>query len=228
MATGCVFLSCILYIVFLLNYVCLPHPNDSLHLLKQKGLNSSTCTFCTINHGFRSFLVTFLRNRVNLGHHLGFLAHCRKTFLISSLTYHPNSVAGFRLTWLLSCGDISPNPGPAPYCNKNLCSVCRRSVAHNCQAIQCDLCFCWCHIKCSKATPAEYTKLASSTASFPWSCPACVSTVKNLPFAHTSNLSSDLNLASDADMSILNESSENINIAHDHPTPITKQQPAYL
>ena len=124
-AAGYVFLSCVLYIVFLLSYVCSPHPNDLLHHLKEKGLKSST--FCTVIHGFRDSVVTLLRNRVNFCRHLGYLAHRRKTFLASSLAYYPNSVAGFRL---LSCGDISHNPVPAPNCNKNLRSVCRRSVAH--------------------------------------------------------------------------------------------------
>ena len=38
MAAECVFLSCVLYIVFLLSYVCSPRPNDLLHNLKEKGL----------------------------------------------------------------------------------------------------------------------------------------------------------------------------------------------
>ena len=41
MAAGCVFLSCVLYIVFLLSYVCSPRPNESLHHLKEEGLKSS-------------------------------------------------------------------------------------------------------------------------------------------------------------------------------------------
>ena len=87
----------------------------------------------------------------------------RRTFLASRLAYYPNSVAGFRLIRLLSCGDISPNLGPAPNCDKYVCSVCCRSVAHNHRAIQCDVCLCWCHIKCAKVTPAEYSKLSSLT-----------------------------------------------------------------
>ena len=42
MVAGCVFLSCVVYVVFLLSYVCSPRPNDSLHHLKGKGLKSST------------------------------------------------------------------------------------------------------------------------------------------------------------------------------------------
>ena len=70
-----------------------------------------------------------------------------------------------------------------------------------------------------KVTPAEYTKLASFTVSFPWSCSAWVTTSKNLPFSDIRNPSSDLDLSSDADTSILNESSDNINIVHVQPTP---------
>ena len=217
MAAECVFLSWVLYNVFLLSYVCSPRPNDLLHHLKEKGLKSST--FCTVIHGFRDSVVTLLRNRVNFFRHLGYLAHRRKTFLSSSLAHYPNSVAGFRLIRLLFCGDISPNPGPAPNCNKKLRSVCRRSVAHNHRAIQCHVCLCWCHIKCGKVTPAEYTKLAPFTVSFPWSCPACVTSSKNLPFADIRNPSSDLDLSSDGDKSILNESSDNINIVHVQSTP---------
>ena len=192
MAAGCVFVSSPLHIIFLLLHMCPPRLNDSIHLRKQKGLKSST--FCTINHGFRGSVVTLLRNQLNFGCHLGFLVHRRKTFLTASLAYYPNSDEGFRLLQLLSCGDISPNPGPALNCNKNLRSVCRRSVAHNHRAIQCDLCLCWCHIKCGKVTPTEYTKLASSTTSFSWNCPACITTVP------------------DPVTSILSESSDNINI----------------
>lgn len=144
----------------------------------------------------------------------------RRTFLASSLAYYPNSVAGFRLIRLLSCGDISPNLGPAPNCDKYVCSVCCRSVAHNHRAIQCDVCLYWCHIKCGKVTPAEYTKLASLTVSFPWSCPTFViTTSKNLPFSDIRNPSPGLDLSSDADTSILYESSDSINIVHVQPTP---------
>ena len=198
MAAGCVLVRSALYVVFLLSYMCPLRPNDSLQLLKHEGLKSST--FCAINHGFRGSVAVLLRNRVNFDCHLGFLAHRRRTFLTSRLAYYPNSVVGFRLLRLLSCGDISPIPGPA-ICNKNLCSVCRRSVAHNHRAIQCDLCLCWCHIKCGKVTPTEYTKLASSTTSFLWNCPACITTVP------------------DPVTNILNESSDNINIVHVHPSP---------
>ena len=68
-------------------------------------------------------------------------------------------------------------------------------------------------------TPAEYAKLASLTVSFPWSCPACVTSSKNLPFADIRNPSSDLDLSSDGDTSILNESSDTINIVHVQSTP---------
>ena len=100
MCFRCVFLSCVLYIVFLLSYVCSPRPNDSLHHLKEKGLKSST--FYTVIHGFRGSVVTLLRIRVNFCRLLGFLAHRCMTFLASSLAYYPNSVAGFRLIRLLS------------------------------------------------------------------------------------------------------------------------------
>ena len=69
MAAECVFLSRVLYIVFLLSYVCSLRPNDLLHHLKEKGLNSST--FCTVIHCFRDSVVTVLRNRVNFSRHLG-------------------------------------------------------------------------------------------------------------------------------------------------------------
>ena len=183
-----------------------PSPNDLLHLRKQKGLKSST--FCTINHGFRGSVVTLLRNRVNFGRHLGFLAHCRKTFLTSSLAYYPNSVAGFRLLRLISCGYISPNLGSAHNCNKNLFSVCRRRVANNHRAIRCNLCLCWCHIECGKVTATEYTKLASSNTSFSWNCSGCITTVP------------------DPVTSILNESSDNVNIVHVQSTPSQNSSPS--
>ena len=70
-------------------------------------------------------------------------------------------VSGWRL---LSCGDISSNPGPALNCNKF--SVCRRSVAHNHRAIQCDLCLCWCHIKCGKDTRRILVEFLSNQLGF--------------------------------------------------------------
>ena len=103
-AAGCVFLSCVLCIEFLLSYVSSPRPNDSLLHLNEKVLNSSI--FRTVIHGFRDSVVTLLRNRVNFCRHLGYFAHRR--LLASSLAYYPNSFAGFRLIRLLSCGHISP------------------------------------------------------------------------------------------------------------------------
>ena len=63
MCFRCVFLSCVLYIVFLLSYVCSPRPNDSLHHLKEKGLKSST--FYTVTHGFRGSVVALRQSSQN-------------------------------------------------------------------------------------------------------------------------------------------------------------------
>ena len=38
MATGCIFLSCVLCIVFLLSYICSQRSNDSLHHLMEKRI----------------------------------------------------------------------------------------------------------------------------------------------------------------------------------------------
>ena len=46
-----------------------------------------------------------------------------------------------------------------------------------------------------------------------------ITTSKNLPFSDIRNPSSGLDRSSDADTSILNESSDNINIVHVQPTP---------
>ena len=56
-------------------------------------------------------------------------------------------------------------------------------------------------LNAAKVTATEYTKLASSNTSFSWNCSECITTVP------------------DPVMSILKESSDNINIVHDQSTP---------
>ena len=184
MATGCVFAVFswaaffTLYFCFLMSALRI----QTIHCTILRKKDWSHLRLSTVIHGFRCSVVTLLRIRVNFCLLLGFLAHRLTTFLASSLACYPNSVVGFRLVRLLSWGDISANPVPAPNCDKNLCSVC------------------W--------------------PSRDWSCSVCViTTSKNLPFSDIRNPSSGLDRSSDADTSILNESSDNINIIHVLPTP---------
>ena len=126
MATWCVF-AVFSWVAFFTLYFCFLMSAlrvQTIHctILRKKGLKSST--FYTVIHSFRGSVVTLLRIRVNFCRLLAFFAHRRTTFLASSLAYYPNSVTGFRLIRLLSWSDVSANPGPAPNCNKNLCSVC--------------------------------------------------------------------------------------------------------
>ena len=133
---------------------------------------------------------------------IGFTRDYRgKGYLSSRLRYYSNTDACFPSTRLITSGDICPNPGPDHGTTRgSLCSVCRKTVARNYRAINCDLCELWCHIRCGGVKPQEYIKL-QSVNHFSWTCPACSSTLKSLPFANISNLAAELALDTSSDTS---------------------------
>ena len=71
---------------------------------------------------------------------------------------------------MLLAGDVNPNPGPVKY----PCSMCKKPVAKNHRALQCDQCDSWVHIKCDNPpmTPKEYGKFTTNT-NLSWECPSC-------------------------------------------------------
>jgi hypothetical protein len=69
---------------------------------------------------------------------------------------------------VLLSGDIHPHPGPVKY----PCIICERPVAKNHQALQCDSCDNWVHIRCDRVTKEEYKKF-QNISSLVFECPKC-------------------------------------------------------
>ena len=70
----------------------------------------------------------------------------------------------YKLSILILSGDIALNPGPVKF----PCILCKRAVAKNHRAVQCDECDNWVHIKCAGITPAYYNQLQENDD--PWFC----------------------------------------------------------
>ncbi|KAH7943710.1 hypothetical protein HPB52_010220 [Rhipicephalus sanguineus] len=62
---------------------------------------------------------------------------------------------------LLTCGDISPNPGPA------VCARCDKRVYDHQAALCCDDCDRWCHRQCVYMSLQEYRRLGGCNTSWP-------------------------------------------------------------
>ena len=63
------------------------------------------------------------------------------------------------------------------------CGICLKPVANNHQAIKCDKCNLWIHIKCNKINKQTYTYLQTDTSY--WYCMTC--TKEFLPFSDTND-----------------------------------------
>ena len=63
------------------------------------------------------------------------------------------------------------------------CGICKKSVASNHRAIQCETCKFWIHIKCNNISPPEYKVYMGDDD--PWICVKCIKT--NLPFGELDN-----------------------------------------
>ena len=63
------------------------------------------------------------------------------------------------------------------------CNICEKSVSDKDDAIQCDICQAWIHLKCNKLNHIDYKYLQGS--SDPWFCLYCCSTI--FPFGLLSN-----------------------------------------
>ena len=94
------------------------------------------------------------------------------------------------------------------------CKICENNVANSNQAIQCDLCDSWVHIKCNDLNNIDYKFLQNSKD--PWFCISCCSkifsfsTVKNKNFIsnfYDSNKSKNI---VDKDSSLLLKPSEHL------------------
>ena len=178
MAVGRSNSRCVTYTVFLVLFACLLLLKDVPPLERRKGSFLILTTTARTNSD-SVFGAAFLCERF-YRRHLRFSRPRGKQFLSLRIAYYSNSIAAFQVIRLLSSGDICPNPGPTLRGDTAACSVCKKTVARNHRAINCDLCNLWCHIKCGKVTPTEYKRF--STTSFSWSCPACTTTLQSLPF----------------------------------------------
>ena len=66
---------------------------------------------------------------------------------------------------------------------KFACSICPKNVTTNHNAICCDICNLWVHIKCNNITKYCYRKLQSDKE--PWYCKKCIRNI--VPFSQLSH-----------------------------------------
>ena len=94
------------------------------------------------------------------------------------------------------------------------CKICKNNVTNSDQAIQCDLCDSWVHIKCNDLNFIDYKFLQNSND--PWFCISCCSeifpfsTVKNKNFISNFYDSNKANNIVDKDSSLLLKPSEHL------------------
>ena len=94
------------------------------------------------------------------------------------------------------------------------CKICKNNVTNSDQAIQCDLCDSWVHIKCNDLNFIDYKFLQNSND--PWFCISCCSeifpfsTVKNKNFISNFYDSNKANNTVDKDSSLLLKPSEHL------------------
>lgn len=130
--------------------------------------------------------------------HLGYVQARtrRRKFLASKQPYYSNSMACFQLRRvLLSCGDVSPNPGPTT--NSVMCFTCNRTVARNHRFVNCTMCEHTCHIKCGGIMPGEYKRM-QQMSNIAWFRSLCL--LSTMPFANCS-IDSDISVNQMADLS---------------------------
>ena len=60
------------------------------------------------------------------------------------------------------------------------CGVCEKNVAHNHNAVCCDICQKWVHISCNNISRYCYKKLQKDTS--PWYCKTCIKTI--MPYSN--------------------------------------------
>ena len=72
------------------------------------------------------------------------------------------------LLFLLSSGDIQPNPGPGPTAN---CGICERAVSWSHEGVCCNECDLWHHRSCTKMCSKDYSLINRSKVQ--WYCFKC-------------------------------------------------------
>ena len=82
----------------------------------------------------------------------------------------PRCILTYLLILLVVCGDIELNPGPGFYCG-----MCAKLVKKNDNAVQCDGCDHWVHIRCADIDRVGYKLLQLSKPEDKWYCSKCSS-----------------------------------------------------
>ena len=82
------------------------------------------------------------------------------------------------------------------------CKVCHRAVRHKQNAVECDLCDQWVHIKCNDISKTQYQKMVNQPQT--WYCKICIKEI--IPYSSLSNedlwkLRSNLPLSADSTLS---------------------------
>ena len=90
--------------------------------------------------------------------------------------YFTNSFSLFFISVTLSFNTLSLSPMVAQF----PCGICSKAVANNHQAIKCDKCNLWIHIKCNKINKQTYNYLKSDSSQW-FFCISC--TKEFLPFS---------------------------------------------
>ena len=118
---------------------------------------------------------------------------------------------------LLSCGDISLNPGPN---YKYPCGLCEKPVRKKQHGILCDGCDLWHHIKCLKMPYDIYIDL-SENETVDWYCQKCIlpsfsdsyfeTSSRSSNWSETSSISTKADSASVSAISIQEDESESKN-----------------
>ena len=112
---------------------------------------------------------------------LGFFAHCpipgrdgAVPSLLFSLSDLVSSLPLSRLLilLLLLMAGIHPNPGPSSSRGgpRYPCGACNQSVRSNCRSVQCSVCKCWLHHRCTSLSLCAFRALPRRHF---WSCSSC-------------------------------------------------------
>ncbi|CAB4039134.1 Neuroendocrine convertase 1, partial [Paramuricea clavata] len=96
-----------------------------------------------------------------------------RRFLSGKILYTTNGISTFNMERkLLTCGDVSPNPGPKGSNSKYYCRECRKKVRRNQNAIICTDCEARFHAKCLKIS-SWTNKNNTIQSNNDWVCTMC-------------------------------------------------------
>ena len=82
----------------------------------------------------------------------GAIQSMKRNFKLINSATHPRPNCVLLTCMLLLGGDIESNPGPVKF----PCTMCGKPVAKNQNALACDVCEKWSHIKCNGVSQSDY------------------------------------------------------------------------